>query len=62
MTAKAKVAIDQFQTEQFALRDKVVARLQTLSSADRLKILVGAGVLTKKGRLTPSYRSKRVAA
>ena len=62
MTAKAKAVIDQFRTEQFALRDKVAARLQTLSPADRLKILVSAGVLTKKGKLTPSYRPKRVAA
>ena len=62
MTAKAKVAINLFQTEQFSLRDKVAARLQTLSSADRLKILVSAGVLTKKGKLTPIYRPKRVAA
>jgi hypothetical protein len=62
MTAKAKAAINHFQSEQFALRDKVAARLLTLSSADRLELLVSAGVLTKKGKLTPTYRSKRVAA
>jgi hypothetical protein len=62
MTAKAKAAINQFQTEQFALRDKVAVRLQKLSSAERLKMLVSAGVLTKKGKLTPSFRPKRVAA
>jgi hypothetical protein len=62
MTARAKAAINQFQTEQFALRDKVAAQLQTLSSAERLKMLISAGVLTKKGKLAPSYRPKRVAA
>jgi len=62
MTAKAKATINQFETEQFALRDKVAAQLQKLSSAQRLEMLVNAGVLTKKGKLTPAYRPKRVAA
>ena len=61
MTAKAKATINQFETEQFALRDKVAAQLQKLSSAQRLKLMVSAGVLTKKGKLTPAYRPKRAA-
>lgn len=62
MTAKAKAANKQFHSERFALRDKVAARLAASSSADRLKTLVNAGVLTKHGKLTASYRPKRVAA
>jgi hypothetical protein len=62
MTAKAKAAIDHFESNQFALRDKVAARLQTLSSAETTRILVSAGVLTKGGKLAPTYRPKRVAA
>jgi hypothetical protein len=48
--------------EQFALRDKVAAYLAKSSPAERLKVLVEAGVLTKKGKLKPAYRSKSVAA
>ena len=62
MTAKAKIAIKQFNSDRFALRDKVAARLAASSSGDRLRTLVNAGVLTKDGKLTASYRPKRVAA
>ncbi len=62
MTAEAKVALNQFHADQFALRDKVAARLKASSSADRLKSLVNAGVLNKQGKLTASYRPSRVAA
>jgi hypothetical protein len=62
MTAKTKAAIDQFETEQFALRNKVAARLGTISPAERLKLLVSAGILTKKGKLTPTYRRKQASA
>lgn len=62
MTAKAKAASHKFHSEQFALRDKVAAYLAESSPADRLKVLVNAGVLTKKGKLKPAYRSKPVAA
>lgn len=62
MTAKAKAAIKQFNSDQFALRDKVAARLATSSSADRLKTLMNAGVLNKQGKLMASYRPKPVAA
>lgn len=61
MTAKAKAAIDQFHSEQFALRKKVAARLAATSLDDRLKTLMSAGVLTKEGKLTASYRSKPAA-
>ena len=62
MTAKAKAAINQFKSEQFALRDQVAARLARITPADRLKVLVSAGILTKSGKLTPTYRQKPVAA
>jgi len=62
VTAKAKATIKQFHSEQFALRDKVAARLADLSAADQLKTLVNAGVLNKQGKLTASYRPKAVAA
>lgn len=62
MTAKAKAAISQFKSEQFALRDKVAARLAKMSQAEQHNVLVSAGVLTKSGKLTSTYRSKRVAA
>ncbi|MFA6962205.1 MAG: hypothetical protein WC205_15730 [Opitutaceae bacterium] len=62
MTAKAKAAINQFQSQQFALRDKVAAHLAQITPGDRLKVLVSAGILTKNGKLTRTYRQKRVAA
>jgi len=61
MTAKAKAALQQFHADQFALRNKVAARLKASSPADRLKSLVNAGVLNKQGKLTASYRPKRPA-
>lgn len=62
MTAKAKAAINQFQTQQFALRDKVAARLAQITPNDRLNMMVSAGILTKGGKLTSTYRQKPVAA
>ena len=62
MTAKAKATSKQFHSEQYALRDRVAARLSNSSSADRLKTLVSAGVLNKSGKLAASYRPKQVAS
>ena len=62
MTVKAKAAIRKFHSEQFAPREKFAVFLAESSPADRLKVLVEAGVLTKKGKLKPAYRSKPVAA
>ena len=62
MTSKAKAVINHFESNQFALRDKVAARLQTLSPAETTQILVSAGVLTKQGKLAPTYRPKHAAA
>jgi hypothetical protein len=62
MTAKAKATINQFEADQFALRDKVAARLQSLSAAETARILVSVGVLTKQGKLAAGYRPNRVAS
>lgn len=62
MTAKAKAAINRFEAEQFELRDKVAARLQKLSSSQRLRILVSVGVLTENGKLSSAYRPRRLPA
>jgi len=56
VTAKAKAAIAKFNAERFALRDKVAARLAASTPAERLEMLVSAGVLTKRGKLTARYR------
>jgi hypothetical protein len=56
MTAKARAIIDNFESNRFALRDRVVARLRTISTADRTKILISAGILTKRGKLARGYR------
>ncbi|HEY3755818.1 MAG TPA: hypothetical protein VGL42_06680 [Opitutaceae bacterium] len=62
MTKKAEAIIRRFESDRNSLREKVAARLAGLSSDERLKILVDAGVLTKKGKLAATYRPKRAAA
>jgi hypothetical protein len=62
VTKKAAAIIRQFESDRNSLRKKVAARLAGLSADQRLKILVDAGVLTRQGKLTASYRPKRAAA
>jgi hypothetical protein len=61
MTVRAKAVISRFESEKFALRDKVVARLEKISANDRFKFMISAGVLTKKGKLSSTYKSGRLA-
>lgn len=62
MTAKAKKAIKQFHSEQYALRDKVAAYLARSTQAERLNTLKSVGVLTKSGKLAQAYRPSSKAA
>jgi len=59
MTARAKAAISRFESKQFELRDKVVARLKEISPTDRFKVMINAGVLTKDGKLTAAYKTRK---
>jgi hypothetical protein len=62
MTARAKATIRRFEAGRFELRDRVVAKLQTISPGERLEIMVKAGVLTKAGKLTKAYRPSKTVA
>ena len=58
MTKRAKASPDTSSAPQLALRDQVVAHLATLPPPDRLALMVRAGVLTRRGRLTAAYRKR----
>lgn len=62
MTAKASAIVRSLQKRQTAFQARAIGALKSLSSEDRLKAMVKAGVLTKKGKLTTIYRSPATAA
>ena len=56
MTAKASALVRLLEKRQAKFQKRAISTLRTLSPNDRLKAMVKAGILTKKGKLTTSYR------
>ena len=62
MTAKASALVRLLKKRQTTFQKRAIGTLRTLSPKDRLEAMVKAGILTKKGKLTTSYRPHVTAA
>lgn len=61
MASKHKAKREPVRENPFELRDNVAAYLSTLTQADGVRLLIEAGVFTKKGKLAARYRPSPVA-
>lgn len=62
MNAKTSALVRSLQKRQAAFQQQAIGTLKSLSSEDRLKAMMKAGVLTSKGKLTTAYRAPVTAA
>jgi len=61
MTKKGEAIVRRFETERFARRDRIRARMAQLTIKQKCDLLIKAGVLTKKGKLAAIYRPSPAA-